>query len=101
MWLLVFFDFPVADPEQRRSSAKFRKLLISKGLKRLQFSVYTRFCDSSRHAQSFIKCFCAALPPEGNVRFLTLPPEQFSQMQVFVNAHPVPPETPRDSFLIV
>jgi CRISPR-associated protein Cas2 len=47
MWLMVFYDLPVADQESRRIYARFHKNLRSQGYEMMQFSVYRKFVGTA------------------------------------------------------
>ena len=49
----------------------------------LQFSVYARYCASEEASQVHRKRISGALPPDGEVRLMTLTDRQFGKMQVF------------------
>ncbi len=83
MWLFVLFDLPVTSKQARKDYAKFRKDLIKDGFSMLQFSIYARYFrneDSSKTHRRRIEAF---LPPNGQVRLLTVTDHQFARMQVF------------------
>jgi len=40
MWLLVMFDLPVTQKEERKEAADFRNYLLDLGFEMAQFSVY-------------------------------------------------------------
>ena len=83
MWLFAMFDLPVTNNEARREYSHFRKLLLSEGFTMLQFSVYARFCGSRESGNVFFKHIKDQLPPEGQVRLLTVTDKQFGEMAVF------------------
>ena len=41
-WMIVAFDLPVVEKEQRKAATRFRKFLLDDGYQMLQFSVYAR-----------------------------------------------------------
>jgi CRISPR-associated protein Cas2 len=69
-WLLVAFDLPVVEPEQRKRATDFRKFLLDDGFQMIQFSVYVRSCVTFARQQTHIDRVKANLPPEGSVRIL-------------------------------
>ena len=42
MWMMVLFDLPVVEPEERKAAADFRNFLKDQGYEMAQFSVYVR-----------------------------------------------------------
>ncbi len=83
MWVVAMFDLPVETKDQRRSYRRFHDSLESLGFSRLQFSVYARPCPSPENAEYQVKRVKAQLPPEGEVRILSLTALQFSRMEIF------------------
>lgn len=83
MWLVAMFDLPVTTREARRRYAKFRKHLISLGFSMLQYSVYARCCRSEDSSDQTRRDVTAVLPPEGQVRLMSVTDRQFAKMEVF------------------
>ena len=67
-WLLVTFDLPVIEPEQRKRANNFRKFLIDDGYLKIQLSVYARSCVSFARQETHINRLKKNTPPEGTVR---------------------------------
>lgn len=92
MWVLVFYDLPVALPEQRKAATGFHKFLVGEGFDRLHFSVYTRFCGSMERAETFERRVERALPKVGFVCLMKLTDRQMTTMRRWVRGgyHPDP-----------
>lgn len=86
MWLFVLFDLPVDTPEARRRYTEFRSLLLDDGYLMLQYSVYARHAPSQENAEVHAQRIRRHLPPDGEVRILTITERQFERMQVFHGA---------------
>lgn len=67
-WLIVAFDLPVVEPEQRKRATKFRDFLIDDGYQMIQFSVYARACVSFARQETHLDRLRKHLPPEGSIR---------------------------------
>jgi CRISPR-associated protein Cas2 len=83
MWVLTMFDLPVDTRQARRNYARFRKMLLADGFQKMQFSVYVRPCPSKENAAVHIARVQCAVPPDGEVRILSITDKQFERMQVF------------------
>jgi CRISPR-associated protein Cas2 len=83
MWVVLMFDLPVVEPEERKSANKFRKDLKLGGFTMMQFSVYIRHSASEENAQVHLSRVKAFLPPKGEVRAILITDKQFERMQVF------------------
>lgn len=94
MWVMVMFDLPTEEREDRREYSRFRKHLLSNGFVQLQYSVYARYCNSLDQAARQGGYVAAAVPPEGEVRVLTITEKQFQRMRVFLGKTRKRPEQP-------
>lgn len=83
MWLMVMFDLPTMSSEERSDYRQFHDFLLTEGFVRLQYSVYARHCASDENATVHSQRVREALPPEGEVRLMSLTDKQFSRMQVY------------------
>ncbi len=94
MWVVVMFDLPVDTADARRQYARFRKSLIEDGFTMLQFSVYARHCASEENAEVHLRRVSAMVPPDGEVRVLTITDKQFERMAVYLGETRGQPEAP-------
>jgi CRISPR-associated protein Cas2 len=92
MWVVVLFDLPVDTKTARRAYARFRKKLVQDGFTMLQYSVYGRHCPSEENAGVHTQRVETAIPPDGEVRVLTVTDKQFERMRVFWGKRRRPPE---------
>lgn len=83
MWVIAMFDLPVDTRAARRSYALFRKFLLKDGFTQMQFSVYGRHCASEENADVHHRRIERHLPPDGEVRVLTVTDRQFERMKIF------------------
>lgn len=83
VWLLAMFDLPTDTPEARRDYVFFRKKLLSCGFDMMQYSVYARYCANEQKAQVQRRKVKSFLPPDGEVRLMSITDVQFGKMQVF------------------
>ncbi len=83
VWIIVLFDLPVDCPQSRKDYSQFRKQLLDDGFIMMQYSVYMRHCASDENAQVHIKRVKHALPPDGEVRIMSITDKQFSRIKVF------------------
>ncbi|MCK4678393.1 MAG: CRISPR-associated endonuclease Cas2 [Bacteroidales bacterium] len=83
LWLFIFFDLPTETKKDRKNYARFRKGLQKDGFTMLQFSIYTRHCNSRENASVHIKRVKSILPPKGEVIIFSMTDKQFGMMQFF------------------
>lgn len=92
MWIVVMFDLPVDTPAARREYAQFRKKLLQDGFAKMQYSVYIRHCASEENAEVHYGRVERSIPPDGEVRVITLTDKQFERMRIFWGKRRKPPE---------
>jgi CRISPR-associated protein Cas2 len=96
LWVFVFFDLPTETKKDRRQATRFRKMLIDDGFSMLQYSIYTRHCNSRENATVHIKRVKLFLPEKGEVIIFTLTDKQFGMMEFFRSAKETEkPDTPQ------
>lgn len=96
LWVFVFFDLPTETKKDRKFSARFRKDLIRDGFTMVQFSIYSRHCNSRENADVHIKRVKSFLPPHGEVIIFTITDKQFGMMEFFRGRKQTePPDTPQ------
>lgn len=67
----------------RKEYSLFRKHLLDDGFTMMQYSVYARHCASKENAEVHIDRIKQHLPPDGEVRVITITDKQFERMMVF------------------
>jgi len=83
VWIFAMFDLPTDTKKARRDYTYFRKNLLKDGFTMLQYSVYVRHCASEENGDVHYKRVSAFLPPDGEVRVLTITDKQFGRMHTF------------------
>lgn len=92
MWVLAMFDLPTDTKKARREYTLFRKSLLRDGFTQMQYSVYARHCPSKENAEVHVARIESHLPPDGEVRVVTITDKQFERMQIFWGKMRKPPE---------
>ena len=98
MWMLVMFDLPVVEPEERAAANLFRLNLLDLGFSRAQLSVYMRFCTSHAQVQTYCQLVEAALPKGGQVNILQLTDKQYERIISFQGKRRQPAKKTPDQF---
>mgnify|MGYP003663317933 FL=1 len=83
MWIVVMFDLPTDTKKARRQYSLFRKLLLEDGFDMMQYSIYSRHCTSEEKANVHIRRIEQNIPPDGEVRILSVTDKQFEKMRIF------------------
>ena len=94
MWVMVMFDLPVDTKAARRHYSQFRKKLLADGFARVQYSVYCRHCASEENTCMHVGRVEAWIPPDGEVRVLSITDKQYERMRVFWGKRRQAPEKP-------
>jgi CRISPR-associated protein Cas2 len=83
MWIFAMFDLPTDTRKARKAYTDFRKRLMQDGFTMLQYSVYVRHCSSEENADVHYNRISSFLPPDGEVRLITLTDKQFARMETY------------------
>lgn len=100
MWLLVFYDLPVADKESRKIYARFHKDLRERGFEMVQFSVYRKFVGTADRSERELKALIHFCPRKGYVSALAVTEKQMGRMMTIWNGRERR-ENPRPAQLIL
>lgn len=100
MWMFALFDLPVGTRQNRRNYTRFRKLLLAEGFSQLQYSVYARYIVSEEAAVPIRAKIKRALPPQGQVRLLSVTEKQFAKQHVFTAGKRMEAEDVPDQMLL-
>lgn len=84
MRILVMFDLPVMEANQRKVAAKFRNFLLKDGYNMIQYSVYSRICNGTDAVAKHEQRLKSNLPKEGSVRMLVLTERQYEGIKILV-----------------
>ena len=84
MRMVVFFDLPVTEAEERKAAARFRNFLLKDGYYMVQFSVYSRVCNGNDAVEKHTKRLKASLPKNGSIRLLVITEKQYQNMVVLL-----------------
>lgn len=94
-WLMVAFDLPVKEKEERKRANNFRKFLIKDGFQMMQLSVYVRPCVTASRMETHLRRVQKAVPPEGSVRALYITRAQWERSWV-IHGKPAKKIAPED-----
>jgi CRISPR-associated endoribonuclease Cas2 len=84
MWLIVFFDLPVVEEEERKAANQFRQFLKQDGFLMLQLSVYARICYTQEAVDKHLARVRNNTPEKGSIRALTVTDKQYARMEVLL-----------------
>lgn len=83
MWVMVLFDLPVVEPEERRAYTRFRNYLLDQGFEQAQFSVYVRHTSGKEAVVALIGRIEDAVPEDGKVDILQFSDKQYENIVSF------------------
>lgn len=96
--MMVMFDLPVVERDERRAATDFRNRLLDLGFEMSQFSVYVRFCSSQAQFDTYAKKVEQALPEGGKVNVLGFTDKQYERIISFVGRASQPGQKAHDQF---
>ena len=82
--VLVLYDLPMTEVEDRKEYAKFRRDILKLGCYLVQFSVYAKVIKNEIYYKSFINKLKNIIPERGEVRVIKLTEKQYEDM-IFLN----------------
>lgn len=100
MWIMVMFDLPVVEPEERKAATQFRNFLEKEGFGMCQFSVYAKYCGPREKLESLVNTVNAHIPPKGRVNILSFTDKQFGRIVILENNKRVAAKENSDQLLI-
>ncbi len=83
MWMMVLFDLPVTEPEERKAATGFRNFLLDQGFEMAQFSVYVRHTSGKEAVEAMTREVEVSLPSSGKVDILQFTDKQYETIISF------------------
>lgn len=83
MWMMVLFDLPVVEPEERKAATNFRNFLKHQEFEMAQFSVYVRHTSGKEAVDVLTRKVEATLPKGGKVDILQFTDKQYENIISF------------------
>lgn len=83
MWMLVLFDLPVTDKQERKDATGFRNFLLGEGFQMSQYSVYYRVLSGKEAVEAYTKRIRQNLPVHGKVDIITITDKQYENIVSF------------------
>ena len=83
MWMMVLFDLPVVEKEERKAATDFRNFLLDNGFSMVQYSIYTRLFSGKDACEKYYNLIAKNLPSEGKVDILTITDRQYENIKSF------------------
>ena len=80
MRVILIYDLPVVEEQDRRVYTKFHKNLISLGFYMLQFSVYTKVIQNDSSFKQLSNKLDRIIPNKGNIIILKITEKQYQDM---------------------
>ena len=80
MWMMVFFDLPVVEKEERKDAADFRNFLLNNGFSMVQYSIYTKLFSGKDVCEKYYRLIRENLPQNGKVDILTITDKQYGNI---------------------
>lgn len=80
MWMLVLFDLPVVEKEERKEATVFRNFLLDNGFSMVQYSIYTKLFSGKDACEKYYNLIRQNLPPAGKVDILTVTDRQYENI---------------------
>ncbi len=83
LWMMVLFDLPVVEDNDRKAAGAFRLTLRDLGFEMVQFSVYMRHLSGKEAAEALRGSIEDNLPPSGKVHIVTITDKQYEAIRTY------------------
>ena len=100
MWLVVCFELPVGDKDERRRAAGFRNKLLDEGFSMKQWSVYVRFFINRAQAEAAEHRIGQSAPPMGKVTVMFITDKQYGMVRNYEGHAPKAVESKPDQLAL-
>ena len=80
MRLLLIYDLPMIDDEDRKIYQRFHNKLISIGFNMLQYSIYSNVVQNDQAYKQLISKINKILPQKGNIAIIKITEKQYEDM---------------------
>ncbi len=87
MRMLLFFDLPMVESQDRREYARFHKYLIKSGFVMLQQSVYVKLLLNSTAVAMIAEHVRKNKPPKGLIQIITITEKQYARMEFILGEY--------------
>ncbi|GMO62976.1 MAG: CRISPR-associated endonuclease Cas2 [Treponemataceae bacterium] len=81
--MLVLFDLPVVEKDERKEATDFRNFLLNNGFAMVQYSIYTKVLSGTDACQKYYKLIESNLPQRGKVDILTITDKQYGNIKSY------------------
>lgn len=81
MRIIIFFDLPVENVQDRREYSQFHKFLVKNGFLMMQKSVYCKLALNQTTAGSILDNIRNHKPPAGLIQALVVTEKQYAKME--------------------
>ncbi len=88
MWILVMFDLPTQEKEEKREYVRFRNFLLDQGFSMTQFSVYYRPVSGKEEKERLERIISKQLPARGKVEILSITDKQYGDIKYYSGKKP-------------
>ena len=78
--MMVFFDLPVVEKEERKDASDFRNFLLNNGFSMVQYSIYTKLFSGKDVCEKYYRLIRENLPQNGKVDILTITDKQYENI---------------------
>ena len=95
MWMLVLFDLPVVEKEERKAATDFRNFLLDNGFSMVQYSIYTKLFSGKDACEKYYRLIEQNLPYEGKVDIITITDKQYENIISYKSTEKVKKNEPQ------
>lgn len=99
MWMIVLFDLPVVEEQERKEASQFRNFLLNNGFSMLQYSIYTKLFSGKDACEKYFKLIKENLPAKGKVDIITITDKQYGNIISYQSTKKIQKNSPEQLIL--
>ncbi|WP_202966383.1 CRISPR-associated endonuclease Cas2 [Treponema endosymbiont of Eucomonympha sp.] len=100
MWMMVLFDLPVVEKQERKDAVDFRNFLLDNGFSMVQFSIYIKVLSGTDACQKYYGLIERHLPEQGKVDIVTITDKQYGNIKSYAGKNKNRKKNPSPQLLL-
>lgn len=100
MWMMVLFDLPVVEKQDRKDATDFRNFLLDCGFSMVQYSIYIKVLSGTDACDKYYRLIERKIPQKGKVDILTITDRQYENIKSYRGSSKKQKKNPSQQLLL-
>ncbi|MFI3257785.1 MAG: CRISPR-associated endonuclease Cas2 [Spirochaetales bacterium] len=100
MWMMVLFDLPVVETQERKDATAFRNFLLDCGFSMVQYSIYIKILSGTDACDKYYNLIEKSLPKKGKVDILTITDRQYENIKSYCSRDKIQKKNQSQQYLL-